>query len=144
MFDLVYFKGINGTQAIPIALKAWLDLIQNGYSGNYLPLDDSINEAFVIFIKDKAVAISIFQKQENDTYLLDTTWIEPFYRGRKLYTVLWNKLKDHSKLNNIKRIISYTDIHNDIMRSIAKTQNRTEKEVNLDGEDVIELTFYIE
>lgn len=138
-----YYNGLNGTEAMPLALKAWSDLMETGLSGNYIPDDISTTEALVYSIFDiNPVAILIFIEEEDCIYI-DAGWVKPEYRGGAYYSMLWNHLIDITKERKKEYICSWILPHNTKMREIAKKQGRTEKLIMDHGRQIIETTFHV-
>jgi L-amino acid N-acyltransferase YncA len=59
-------------------------------------------------------------------------YVDPAWRGKGIYTHLWNALVDKARELKVKQIGSGTRLDNHRMRAVAKAQGRREVSVNME------------
>lgn len=141
MFRIKHQEHINGTRAIKLALKAWLELLEKGYSTNNLPIED--NPAIVAWFGEHPVGF-ISYNNEGDCLFIETGYILPEFRERGLYSDMFNALVRKATSLNISQIASWIEPINTKMVAIAKRQGRRVFPHNdMDGHTLLESVYDI-
>lgn len=130
--DLV--DGINGTPAAELAVRGWLDNIESGFSDGELNMGHSL-KAFIGYAqngRDMLPVGVITWDVDAARIWVHQSYVLPEYRGRGVYSAMWNELIDHAQgLPNVRSVQSATHVNNKAMRAIAARQGRRETAVFL-------------
>lgn len=125
--DLV--DGINNTPAAELAVRGWLDAVENGWSDGNLNMASGLR-AFIGYTQNGRdmlpVGVVTFSIESAHVWV-HQSFVLPEFRGRGVYSAMWNELLGHvAELPNVRSIQSATHVNNKAMRAIAARQGRRE------------------
>jgi GNAT superfamily N-acetyltransferase len=119
--------------ATMLAVKGWLELQEKGYGDGRLPFHTDMQALMAISANGQdpiPVGIMVFTV---DTVLsrlwIDLSFVSPEFRGRGVYTAMWEALVSIARQAGIATIESATATSNTTMRAVARKQHREEKAV---------------
>jgi len=134
--EIQFFDGLNNTPALELAMRGWAEMHEKGLSDGNLNIHSSL-KAFVAIAPNGHDKLPVGVMTFDPEPTLRRVWIFqsyviPEFRGRGIYTALWNKLVEYATVElKAKSIQSGTHVRNSAMRAVAKRQGRYEESVLL-------------
>jgi ribosomal protein S18 acetylase RimI-like enzyme len=127
-------EGINSTPAAELAVRGWLENVENGLSDGELNMGANLN-AFVGYAQNgrDVLPVGVITWDVDAARIwVHQSYVLPEFRGRGVYSAMWNELVGHAQgLPNVRSIQSATHVNNKAMRTIAARQGRRETGVIL-------------
>lgn len=129
-----FVDGINGTPAAELAVRGWLDTLEHGYSDGTINMQAEL-KAFIGYAQNGRdmlpVGVVTFFV-DNARIWVQQSFVLPEFRGRGVYSAMWNELIGHAQdLPAVRSIESGMHVNNKAMRAIAARQGRRETAVIL-------------
>lgn len=130
-----FYDGLNGTPALDLAMRGWAETYEKGNSDGTLNVFSTLH-AFVAYAPNGhdrlPVGVITFEVEK----VSNRVWIYqgytlPEFRGRGVYSAMWNSLVAHGIEQKMKSIQSATHVRNIAMRAVAKKLGRYEESVVL-------------
>lgn len=124
--EIKFYNKIVGTDAVPILVKAWGDLIDLHYAEQGSVLIQWDHKAFVLYNSEQYPigVLSFMHTDWNDQFHIILGYVRPTYRGAGHYTKLWEALVEKAKTDKISKIYSATSVNNIKMNTLAIEQGR--------------------
>lgn len=131
----VIVDGLNGTPAAELAVRGWLDNVENGLSDGTLNMTGAM-QAVVGYApngRDMLPVGVITFTVELGYVWVSQSFVMKDFRGRGVYTAMWSALYKHvfEELPAVRSIRSATGVKNKVMRQIAHKQGRREEAIIL-------------
>jgi ribosomal protein S18 acetylase RimI-like enzyme len=129
--DIVSAETTTGAAAV-LAARGWLEGIERGFSGsNEFNMSHHYRSllALVPNGRDRVPAGVITWNPTGNEAFLFQSYVDPEFRGRGVFTALWNELIAQAMNMKIVKIQSFVHASNSTMRAIAKKQGRREEAV---------------
>jgi len=127
-----HYVGLNRTPALPLAVRGWMALIQDGHCNN-LVLISADQNAVVAFVGGEPAGVMTYRHDlVMKEFSVGLGYVLPAYRRLGLYGRLWDALVARAQAVGVPRISSHTFLGNAAMRAVARRQGRTETLVSLD------------
>lgn len=129
--DIVSSETTTGAAAV-LAARGWLEGVERGFSGsNEFNMNHNYRSllALVPNGRDKVPAGVITWSITGNEAFLFQSYVDPEFRGRGVFTALWNELVAQAVNMRLTKIQSFVHASNVTMRAIAKRQGRREEAV---------------
>lgn len=122
-----HYEGLNFTPALKLAVRGWLELLEEGLADNALGLAWDQN-AFVAFDEDgEAVGTIVYQHfQYRKELWVQQGYVLPEHRGKGVYKELFAACVAKARELKAVRISGGTHPRNAVMRAAAEQQGRRE------------------
>lgn len=125
-----FFKQLNNTPALALAMHAWADLEERGLGDGSMSVYTSLN-AFVAYANNGSdvvpAGVLTFEHQEHANKIwIYSGFVLPQFRGAGIYRSLWNELVLKAMELKVAKIEGATHMRNTAMREVAKHLGRTE------------------
>lgn len=133
--QVIHYDRLNNTPAVRLATLGWLDGNSRGLGENVVNLYSCL-KAFVAFAPNGRdllpAGVMTYDVIENtNEFFIYQSYVLEEFRGRGLYTAMWNSIVAKGIQDKVHRIKSATSMRNIAMRSIAQRQGRVEEAVTL-------------
>lgn len=120
------YEGLNGTPALPLALRGWTDLVDRGMCRNVVMLFWD-NWAVVAELDGTPVGVITFSKSDwLREFHISIGFVLPEYRRRGVYRAMWTDLVAWARELKFRAIEGSTKAENATMRSVAAALGRRE------------------
>lgn len=109
-----YADAIAGTIIVPLLMKNFLKLIEDGQGSNFVTYNNK-SKAVYIEIDNKIVGHIVFEYRPDDvlkTSWIILSWVDEQYRRRGLYKILHTAFEKIIKTAGSKRIASFVKMDN--------------------------------
>jgi GNAT superfamily N-acetyltransferase len=128
--QISHYAGIDGTPAVGLALRGQHECIAAG-GDQAVGLHHSY-QAILATVDAEPIGVIIwFEQKEQHRIWLQLGYVLPEYRGRGIYSMLWDQLVDKARELKQPAIWSGTAVGNATMRGVARKQGRKEVAVSL-------------
>lgn len=134
--EVRHFDRVNNTPALRLATLGWLDGHERGLGENVANIFMNL-KAFVAFAKNGrdtvAAGVMTYEHHQchNNEIFIYQSYVLPEFRGRGLYTAMWNEIVAKGIELKAVKICSVTSVRNSAMRMIAARQGRVEEAITL-------------
>lgn len=133
-FRIEKIKGITGTAALPILVRAWADILEAGLVTTRSWLLNYDDEAILIFdvgelINGPIGVISFAHQEWSKEIILKIGYVRPEYRHRHCYEMLWSELVKHAQSIDCPMISGGAMLRNTPIREFCKKVGRREEVV---------------
>jgi GNAT superfamily N-acetyltransferase len=129
------FDRLNNTPAAELATRGWLECVEKGWTDGSLNAS-SDQKAFVAYVENgrEVLPAGVMTWKHfgdtNEIYVFQS-FVVPEFRGRGVYTALWQSMVSKAIDLKASAICSGTHSQNRAMRTIAAKQGRREQFVML-------------
>ncbi|MEH2474579.1 GNAT superfamily N-acetyltransferase [Nitrobacteraceae bacterium AZCC 2161] len=121
---------MDNTPATAIAVRGQAELMAE-FGSRFIGLYWEYN-AITATVDGQVVGVIVWHEEKHNHRLwLQLGYVVPEWRGKGIYTFLWNELVAKAGKLKYGSIASGTSIDNYRMRAVAKTQGRVEVGVNM-------------
>lgn len=132
---IAFFKQLNNTPALALAMRAWADVEERGLGDGSMTVYSNLN-AMVGYAQNGRdmlpVGVITFEHQEHAGKIwIYSGFVLPEFRGRGIYRAMWNELVLKAMDLKAAKIEGATHMRNASMRAVAKKLERTESYVVL-------------
>ena len=128
---IIHYEGLDATPIVGMALRARAEGIEEG-SFPDVGLHWSYNGIGAWVDGELAGIIVWHEEKSNKRLWLQQGYVAPAWRGKGIYSHLWNALVEKARELKQPSIGSGTRFNNDRMRAVAKKQGRRETSVILE------------
>lgn len=131
MIDFKRFEGLNRTDALPLALEAWVELMEKELTDN-TTLINWDHHAIVAYSSKYAIGVLTYQIVDWQKVLhVNIGYVRKPFRNQGIYRLLWNEVVKIAREKKMKAIAGSTHVDNTQMRAVAAKLGRIEHSINL-------------
>ena len=119
-YDIQYVSRIDGTKVLPFIIDAYVALRKSGNIDAFdCPVSGKEESFYIENRRKRVVAVLSFFKEGAD-FVINMGFVDPAYRNRGMYRVLWNRLVEEGRSRNLDSILGYHKPGNDEILGVNK------------------------
>ena len=128
--EIRYYQPLNGSPLVPLATRAWADIMEAGLGGPYTLLSWD-NHGLGAFHGEELVGLLVWADVEwRREYQVTLGYVRPDWRQRGVYRRLWAHLVLRAQEAGRERIEGTTYLENHAMRAAMEGLGRRAVSIN--------------